>query len=427
MTEIEKQVLKGTYDVLVIGAGPAGCSVATILARHGRRVALVEKGRRSRYSVGESLIPYCYDALERLGIVDQMDAGGFSFPKHSVQFASTDGRVSRAFYFFQHTEHKRAKTWQVVREDFDRLLWDNSVAAGVELFAETRARELLMEAGRAVGAVVEGADGVRHEVRAAVTVDASGRDTFAQARLGWRVPDEELKKMAIWTYYEGSKRDSGYDEGTTTIAYLPNKGWFWYIPLANDRASIGLVADKDVLFNGTKDLQQIFEREVQEQAWIKDRLSQGERTEEFRVTSEFSYRSQHCAMDGLVLVGDAFSFLDPVFSSGVYYALFSGVLAGDEIHAALEEGNFSAERFAAYGERFRKQMEPMRKLVYAFYDQGFSFGSFLKEHMDQREALTDCLIGNLERDYTAFFEAIGDSAALPKPLPHGGPAGSPAS
>lgn len=423
MTEIQQPVLQGTYDVLVIGAGPAGCSVATILARHGRRVALVEKSTRSRYSVGESLIPYCYDALERLGIVDQVDSGGFSFPKHSVQFVSMDGRVSRAFYFFQHTEHVRAKTWQVVREDFDRLLWDNSVAAGVELFAKTRARELLMEDGRAVGAVLEDAAGVSHEVRAAVTVDASGRDTFAQARLGWRVPDEQLKKMAIWTYYEGSKRDSGYDEGTTTIAYLPNKGWFWYIPLAAGRASIGLVADKDALFAETKDLQEIFEREVQQQAWIADRLSQGKRTDGFRVTSEFSYRSQHCAMDGLVLVGDAFSFLDPVFSSGIYYALFSGVLAGDEIHAALAEGDLSAQRFATYGERFRKQMEPMRKLVYAFYDQGFSFGAFLKQHVDQREALTDCLIGNLERDYTAFFKAVGDFAALPEPLPHGGPAG----
>lgn len=382
---------------------------------------MLDKQPRRRYSVGESLIPFCYDALERMGLVEEIDSSGFAFPKHSVQFASEHGRISKPYYFFQHTDHPRAKSWQVVRSEFDKLLRDRAEGAGVSIFEQTRARELLMEAGRVHGVIANDAAGYSHEMRAAVTVDATGRDTFAQARLGWRVPDAQLKKMAIWTYYEGSKRDEGLDEGTTTIAYLPSKGWFWYIPLPDGRASIGLVADKDYLFDDSKDLAEIFEREVGKQAWIQDRLSEGRRSDDYRVTSEFSYRSQHCASDGLVLVGDAFAFLDPVFSSGVYFALTSGVLAGDAIHAALLAGDTSAGRFAAYGEEFRKQIEPMRKLVYAFYDRGFSFGAFLKAHPDQRGALTDCLIGDLTRDYDEFFASMADFADLPEPLEHGGP------
>jgi len=413
------------FDVLVIGGGPAGCTVATILAQHGRRVAVLEKQTRLRYSVGESLIPFCYDALERLGLHDALEGASFSFPKHSVQFAGIDGRVSRSFYFFQHTDHPRAKTWQVVRSEFDKMLVDNAESRGVVFFEETRARELLFgDGGEVTGVRATDPSGNEVTFHASMTVDATGRDTFAQSRLGWRVPDKDLKKMAIWTYFEGATRDEGFDEGTTTIAYLDNKGWFWNIPLSEDRVSVGVVADKDVLFGETKDIAEIFERELQKQGWLRGRLKHARRIDEFRVTSEFTYRSRYCAADGLVLIGDAFSFLDPVFSSGVYFALATGVLAGDAIHAALEAGDTTAARFTEYGEAFQRQVEPMRKLVYAFYDDGFSFGSFLKKYPDLRPQVTDILIGDLEQDYDAFFETMSEFAKLPEPLPHGLPRGA---
>lgn len=413
------------FDALVIGGGPAGCAAATVLAKKGRRVAILEKQPRRRYSVGESLIPFCYDALERMGLADRMEEQRFSFPKHSVQFASQEGKVSRSFYFFQHTDHPRAKTWQVVRSEFDRLLRENAESLGVQFFEQTRARELIFgERCEVLGVRANDPAGYELTFKAPVTIDATGRDTFAQGRLGWRIPDKKLRKMAIWTYFEGATRDEGYDEGTTTIAYLPNKGWFWNIPLPDDRVSVGLVADKDYLFGETKDLETIFMREVEKQDWLKGRLEDARRTDEFRVTSDFSYRSRHCASDGLVLVGDAFSFLDPVFSSGVYFALTSGVMAADAVDEALTAGDTSAARFEAYGEAFRKQMEPMRKLVYAFYDDGFSFGKFLKEHPDLRPQVTDVLIGDLEKDYDDFFSVMGDFADLPEPLPHGAPIGA---
>lgn len=240
------------------------------------------------------------------------------------------------------------------------------------------------------------------------------------AREGWRVKDAELNKLAVWTYYRGAKRDPGIDEGNTTVAYLPERGWFWYIPLRGDTVSVGVVAEKDYLFSESKDPATIFAREIEQNLWIKDHLAHGQQYGPYFVTSEFSYRSKYCAADGLLLAGDAFAFLDPVFSSGVFLALESGILAADAVDAALNAGDFSGARFADYGERLCTAIENMRRLVYAFYDTGFSFGRMLKQYPQLRGRLTDCLIGDLFQDqYGELFSAIAEFAPLPAPLPHG--------
>ena len=410
------------FDAVIIGAGPAGTSAATILARAGRRVALLEKEPAPRYRVGESLIPFCWHALDRLGLVDRIAGSGFAVQKNSVQFAGIGGSVSKPFYFFEHTDHPCARTWQVRRAEFDQLLLENALDAGATYFPYTKAESLLCDGRAVVGvrASTKEKGPEPFDLRAPVTIDATGRDSLAQRTFSWRVPDARLRKMSIWTYFEGGLRDSGRDEGTTTIAYLPQKGWFWYIPLPDDRVSVGVVAERDYLFSGSSDLEQIFQREVQVQTWIAQRLAPARRVDELRVTSDFSYRSRHCATDGLVLIGDAFAFLDPVFSSGVYYALTTGVLAADAVLAALAAGDTTAPRFASYGEAVRRQLEPMRRLVYAFYAEDFNFGVFLKRYPELRPDLTDCLIGDLERDYTRFFEAMSDFVEVPAPLDIGG-------
>ena len=153
------------------------------------------------------------------------------------------------------------------------------------------------------------------------------------------VRDPKLKNVALWTYYKGAMRDPGLDEGATTVAYLPNKGWFWYIPLSGDMVSVGIVAEKDYLFDGsTKDHAEIFHREIENNEWIKEHLSGAQQTGEYRITGEFSYRNRYCSVDGLVLAGDALGFLDPVFSSGVFLALKSGVMLADEIDSVMASG-----------------------------------------------------------------------------------------
>lgn len=408
------------FDVIIIGAGPAGTTAAALLAEKGRNVLVIEKEKFPRYHIGESLMPFCWFTLNRLGVLGEMERIGYT-KKSSVQFVTADGRQSQPFYFFQHYDHPSATTWQVERAEFDVMLLKNARAKGAEVREQTRVtRTIKDDSGRTVGVEAVGVDGVAYEVFAPMTIDCSGREQVATAKEGWRLRDPMLNKLSIWTYFRGAKRDPGIDEGNTTVAYLPERGWFWYIPLKNDIVSVGIVAEKDYLFSESKDPAEIMGREIGRNVWIKDHLSIGEQFGEYWVTSEFSYRSRYCAADGLLLAGDAFAFLDPVFSSGVYLALKSGEMAADAVEGALTSGDTSAARFADYGEKLCTGIENMRKLVYAFYDPEFSFGQVIKAHPHLRAGLTDCLIGDLfEKSYEDLFGAIGEFAELPAPLAHG--------
>jgi flavin-dependent dehydrogenase len=419
---IRRRIVKNDnrYDAVVIGGGPAGSTAAAVLAMKGRRVVLLEKEKFPRYHIGESLLPYGYFTLERLGVLDRMKASAFT-RKFSVQFVGTHGRASLPFYFFQHLKHEAASTWQVLRSEFDQMLLDNAREKGAEVREETTVRDLIRENGAVAGVKAVAKTGETVEIHAPITIDASGRDAFAVTRNEWKVRDPYLNKIAVWTYYKGALRDPGVDEGATTVAYVPEKGWFWYIPLHEDVVSVGVVAEKDYLYNGTRELPEIFHREVEKNAWIKEHLAAGQQFGPYRVTGEYSYRSRHCAADGLILAGDAFAFLDPVFSSGVFIALRSGEMAADAADAALADGDFSAARFAAYGADLCKGIEAMRRLVYAFYDHAFSFRVFLKHHPDLHGDMTDCLIGNLSRDFDPLFAAVSEFAKVPEPLTHGKP------
>ena len=222
--------------------------------------------------------------------------------------------------------------------------------------------------------------------------------------------DPYLNKIAVWTYYKGAMRDPGIDEGATTVAYVPEKGWFWYIPLPDDIVSVGMVAEKDYLYRDSRDLKTIFHREAAINKWIEQHLAVGEQIGAYRVTGEYSYRSRYCAGDGLMLIGDAFAFLDPVFSSGVFLALRSGEMGADAVDAALTAGDCSASRFHDYGEQLCKGIESMRRLVYTFYDHEFRFRTFLSRYPDLKGEMTDCLMGNLWLDFEPLFRAVAEFA-----------------
>ncbi len=409
------------YDVIVIGGGPAGATAAAVLATHGRQVVVLERDPFPRYHVGESLLPYCYHTLNRLGMVEKMNASPF-VKKHSVQFATMDGRVSQPFYFTDHLDgHPAGQTWQVERRAFDQMMLDGARDAGADVRMGVGAKAFVMEGDRVVGVEVEDADGKRSVLRAPMTIDCSGRDGFAINRMGWRKRDPQLSKISLWTYYRGGKRGMGIDEGATTVAYLPNKGWFWHIPLHDDRISLGIVGERDEIYKDGKDLLAIFDRYIQANLWVADQMQGATQYGQVWVTGDYSYRSEYSAMDGLVLAGDALAFLDPVFSSGVFLALISGEQVGDAVHEALARGDTSAGAFAEYSDNLCNAIEAMRKLVYAFYDEEFSFGKLLKKYPHLRGDLTDCLIGHLSRDFTALFDGIREFADVPESLPHGRP------
>jgi len=395
------------YDVLVIGAGPAGSTAAYHLANKGFKVLVIEKEKLPRYHVGESLMPYCYFPLERMGLSDWMRESAYP-KKQSVQFVRSNGQVSQPFYFFQHFDHKAATTWQVDRAEFDKKLMDNAQSKGAELLQGTKVTDLIEENAVICGVVTDSMQDDHKRIRSKIVIDASGKNAFSINRFNSRIPDKLLKKISIWTYYKGAKRDPGLDEGATTVAYLPKKAWFWYIPLSDDRVSVGLVADPSYLNFSKADYQELFEREIQKNEWIKDHLSIGELCDKFYVTSDFSYRSDFVAKEGLVLAGDAFSFLDPVFSSGVFLALRSGEMVATAVAQALKNNNLEPDQFLDYQKEFVAGLESMKKLVYAFYDTNFSFGKLMRKYPNLKGDLTDCLIGNLEVDFKPLFSAVAE-------------------
>ncbi len=343
--------------------------------------------------------------------------------KYSVQFVSPSGRASLPFYFFNRYDRETvAQTWQVLRSEFDQMLMENARAKGAEVKEETKVLELLREGDRVVGARAQAKDGTVTEYRAPITLDCTGKEAFCAVRNNWRVKDPFLNKIAVWTYYKGAKRDEGIDEGATTVAYVPEKGWFWYIPQHNDMVSVGVVAEgKYLTREGVKSPEAIFKREIEQNQWIKQHLAVGKQVGQHFLTSEYSYHAKHCGTEGLLLVGDAFAFLDPVFSSGVMLALKSGVMAADAVHQAIVDQDFSPERFSDYATFLRQGVENMRKLVYAFYDPNFSFKKLIDKYPDAAGEITDCLSGDVNKDFSLLWKWIAEFVPLPEDLPLGQP------
>jgi flavin-dependent dehydrogenase len=246
---------------------------------------------------------------------------------------------------------------------------------------------------------IKEADGTRRDIRAQVVVDASGQAALLQNRFKLRVWDPVLNKGAIWSYWRGAYRDSGRDEGATMVLQTDNRsGWFWYIPQHHDMVSVGVVAPFDYLFKGRgTDHEKTFYDEVERCPAVKKRIAGGTRATGFFVTRDYSYRSTRVAGDGWVLVGDAFGFLDPLYSSGVLLALKSGELAADAIADGLDSGDTTEAQLGRWGTGFNQGVDRMRRLVCEYYD-GFSFGAFVRQHPHLRNTITDLLIGDLFTD-----------------------------
>ena len=397
-------------DVVVIGGGPSGSTAATLVAKAGHSVQLLEREHFPRYHIGESLIPETFWVLERLGMLDKLRGSRF-VNKHSVQFVSEHGRLSEPFYFADHKPHECSRTWQVLRQDFDQMMLDNAREHGVDVREGVRVLEVLFEQGRAVGVKSVDESGAIRETRCRVVVDAAGQSCVIQDRLGLREWDPVLKKAAIWTYWKGAYRDHGRDEGATMVMQTEGKkGWFWYIPLHDDVLSVGVVAPYDYLFTGraSKDLETIYFDEVAKCPGVRPRIAAAERSGPFRAAKEYSYRSREVAGDGWVLVGDAFGFLDPLYSSGVLLALKSGAYAAEAIAEGLSRGDTSAAQLGKWGPEFIAGMDRMRRLVCEFYD-GLNFGHLVRKHPDRKGLVTDVLIGDLfKQDIDSLWPLIDD-------------------
>jgi flavin-dependent dehydrogenase len=390
-----------------------------MLAREGRSVILFEKAIFPRHHIGESLMTDTYWTFRRMGVLEKLKQSPF-VRKYSVQFANSEGKESRPFYFFEAVHHESAVTWQVTRAHFDHLLLDHAAEQGAAVHQGVLVKQVLFEGDRAVGVEVEMQDGSREKFFAKVVVDATGQTAMLSNKFRWRVRDPKLKKAVLYSYFKNVHREPDLNGGATLVLRTEkgSNGWFWYIPLDNGITSVGIVADPEYLVQGRgQDLARIFHEEIERCQPCARRVAGGERVDKIYSILDYSYRSKRNAGDGFILIGDAYGFLDPIYSSGVLLALKMAELATDAIHDAFNHDDFSAERLGQFQEKLDRGIESMRKLVYAFYNEGFSFSGFLRKYPAERVNIINLLIGDVFRQgVDSVYGPMSEFAEIPPPL-----------
>jgi flavin-dependent dehydrogenase len=340
-------------------------------------------------------MPEAYWIFERLGIVNDLERGEFT-RKNGVQFVSASDKETKPFIFADHDDRDSNVSWHVKRDKFDNLLYETAYNRGATCSDQTRVIDIDIRKKSPHRITIQTADGKEQELSAKVIVDASGQSAMIAGKLGIKEYYPDLKKAAIWGYFDGAIRAGGGNPEVTCILHTESKdAWFWYIPLADGTVSVGLVGDNDFLLKRGGSPQKTFDAEIKNCPGLKRRLVDASLVGKFSVAKEFSYKTSEQAGDGWVLVGDAGGFIDPIYSSGVYLALKSGMMAGEAVAKALHNGDTSAKSLGTWTREYEEGVKWIRKLVRVFYTKEFSFSSFMKAHPGHGENLTNLLIGRV--------------------------------
>ncbi len=400
-------MLANSYDCIVMGAGPAGSTCAALLAEAGLRTLLAERDKMPRFHVGESLMPETYWTFERLGILAEMKQIGFT-RKNGVQFVNAEDKESRPFFFDEHDDRDCAVTFHVQRSDFDQLLFENALKRGATVSDETTVTNLdLRKQGNHL-VTLKGLDGKEKQVATKIVVDATGQQSLIAGRNRLKQVNPDLKKAAIWGYFENAVVNGGTNPEVTCILHTNSKeAWFWYIPLSDQTVSVGLVGDNDFILRRGGSPQQTFNMELDNCPGLQRRLRDAAQVGKFHVAKEFSYTTTQNSGPGWVLIGDAYGFIDPIYSSGVFLALKSGELAADAIIDSFYRNDLSGESLGRWTGNFEDGVKWIRKLVHAFYVKEFSFGEFMKAHPQHAGNLTALLVGKVfEGNPGAMFDDL---------------------
>jgi flavin-dependent dehydrogenase len=386
--------MEAEFDVFVAGAGPGGCSASTYLARAGQRVLVLEKEVFPRFHIGESLLPYNRAIFRELGVLPAIEAAGFPH-KLAAAFVLGNGSRSNRFLFRTSKFARESEAFSVERSIFDHILLKNARACGADV---REGWTVLKTASDDRGVNIEARDpeGKTHQFRAKFLIDATGRGNLTGTQEGVRVLHPRLKKLAVFGHFTDVALEKGEAAGDTIIARLENK-WFWIIPVAAAKTSVGLVMDKDEFVSGAGSPAEIFQRWVESTPVVKRRMANAKLVGAMQTTSDFSYFNRRLVSQRTLRVGDAAGFMDPIFSAGVYLAMWSGKLAAEVAQKALARGDDGARDALKFETRVRAGMQFYWQMVEQYYTTPF-MELFLQpsNHAGLFDAVNAVLAGELE-------------------------------
>ncbi len=357
-----------TFDAVVVGGGPAGSTMGTLLAQNGLEVAIFEQERFPRFHIGESLLPANVPIFDRLGCHDAVRRAGFIIKPGATLYDEHEGRVCKSFTF-PPLPFQPASAYNVVRAEFDDLLLWHAEKAGATVYREHVVKRARWEPDK-VAVQVQAPGGHPCEVQASLLIDASGRAAFASNAIGKREPLPELGKVAIFAHFRAMKREPDVPEGNIRLHLVP-QGWLWRIPFANGVDSVGGVLHAQVVKARSGSIEALFEETLATSPRLTDALAGAQRITPVHTAANFSYRRSPFVADRYVAIGDASGFIDPVFSTGVFLAMRSAELAASDILQAFAAQDFSARRFRRYTRRLRRGTATFLPFIQRFYEPAF--------------------------------------------------------
>jgi flavin-dependent dehydrogenase len=384
------------WDVIIVGGGPGGSTLASSLAKRGRRALVLEREKFPRFHIGESLLPCSRAVFTELGLDDELDRRFLR--KYGARFLCSATKRINTYRFADAFDATFEYAYQVPRAEFDKVLLDHAKTLGAEVREEWEATEVLFDGSRAVGVRARSMHEPSRlvELHAPVIADATGRDTLLASKTRRKVHIPRLDKTAFFSHFSGTFREEGMDEGNIQIVIFDH-GWFWFIPFRGDLTSVGAVMSSEWIKQKQKgeSLDAFFMRTVALSSWANEFLTGAKQERSVGALADFSYRIDQLAGDGWLFVGDAGGFLDPLFSTGAHLAIQGGFIGAETIDQALARGDVSREAFSEYEAAVRYAVDLFLGVV-----QGFYAGQFreLLFEPDQRKTMRKIITSILSGD-----------------------------
>ncbi|MEX2240937.1 MAG: NAD(P)/FAD-dependent oxidoreductase [Burkholderiales bacterium] len=380
-------------DIAVIGGGPAGSTAAALLAERGFRVALFEKSRHPRFHIGESLLPANLPLFERLGVADEVRAIGMQ--KWGAELVSPAHAQPARLAFTEAWDKSLPYAYQVRRSRFDEILFRNAARKGALALEGCRVRGVEFAGDGGARLQVQREGGGEELWRARFVADASGRDTFLGNRLGAKRRSARHNSAAIYAHFRGARRRQGKREGDIAIFWFEH-GWFWFIPLADGVTSIGAVVWPYYMKARAKPVNEFLMDTIALCPKLAERLESAERVTDAEATGNYSYACDRTHGPGYLLLGDAYAFIDPVFSTGVMLAMTSAVEGADAIEACLRRPREAARALARFDRRVRRGPRAFSWFIFRVTSPAMR-GLLMAPHntLRMKEALLSLLAGDV--------------------------------